>query len=159
MNDKDEPLSVLMVCLGNICRSPLAEAALRQVAERERIDLHIDSAGTGGWHVGHPPDRRAQEVAKRLGGIDIGHLRARQFAIEDFYAFDHIFAMDEANLADLRILMPAGASATLSLLLDHLPGQEGRPVADPYYLDDDAFETTWEQVKQAAEAFLLKVSN
>jgi protein-tyrosine phosphatase len=159
MNDKDKPLSVLMVCLGNICRSPLAEAALRQVAERDGINLHIDSAGTGDWHVGHPPDRRAQEVAKRLGGIEIGHLRARQFAIGDFYAFDHILAMDEANLADLRALMPADATAALSLLLDHLPGQEGRPVADPYYEDDDAFETTWEQVNQAAEAFLLKAIN
>jgi protein-tyrosine phosphatase len=157
MNDKDRPLSVLMVCLGNICRSPLAEAALRQVAEREGIELHIDSAGTGDWHVGHPPDRRAQEVAKRLGGIDISHLRARQFAVEDFYAFDYILAMDEANLADLRALMPADATAALSLLLDHLPGHIGKAVADPYYGEDVGFETTWRQVKSAAEAFAKSI--
>jgi protein-tyrosine phosphatase len=145
--------SVLMVCLGNICRSPLAEAALRQVAEREGMKLHIDSAGTGDWHVGHAPDRRAQEVAKRLGCVDIGHLRARQFADEDFYAFDHILAMDEVNLGDLRAMMPSDATASLSLLLDHLPGHEGTAVADPYYGDAAGFETTWRQVSAAAHAF------
>jgi protein-tyrosine phosphatase len=153
MNDHDEPLSVLMVCLGNICRSPLAEAALRQVAEREGIDLRIDSAGTGNWHVGHPPDRRAQEVALRLGGVDISDLRARQFDIADFHGFDHILAMDEANLADLRAIMPSNATANLSLLLDHLPGHESKAVADPYYGEDAGFETTWHQVKAATEAF------
>ena len=157
MNDKDKRFSVLMVCLGNICRSPLAEAALRQAAERQGIDLHVDSAGTGDWHVGHPPDHRAQEVAQRLGGIDIGHLRARQFAIEDFYAFDHIMAMDEENLADLQALMPIDATARLSLLLDHLPESKGRAVADPYYGDDAGFETTWHQVNAAAEAFAKSI--
>jgi protein-tyrosine phosphatase len=103
--------SVLMVCLGNICRSPLAEAALRQVAERDGLDLTVDSAGTGDWHIGHPPDRRAQDVAKRLGGIDISALRARQFALDDFYRFDHILAMDEANLSDLRAIQPRDATA------------------------------------------------
>jgi protein-tyrosine phosphatase len=150
--------SVLMVCLGNICRSPLAEAALRQVAARDGMKLRIDSAGTGDWHVGNPPDHRAQEVAKRLGDIDISNLRARQFAVEDFFAFDHILAMDEVNLADLRAMMPSDATASLSLLLDHLPGHEGTAVADPYYGDAAGFETTWRQVSAAAQAFAKSLS-
>jgi protein-tyrosine phosphatase len=153
MNKDERIISVLMVCLGNICRSPLAEAALRQVADREGIDLYVDSAGTGDWHVGLPPDPRAQDVAMRLGGIDIGHLRARQFAVDDFYRFDHILAMDDANLSDLQALMPPGATATLSLLLEHLPGNEGKAVADPYYGDAAGFEMTWKQVNAAAAAF------
>lgn len=147
-----------MMCLGNICRSPLAEAALRQVAEREGIDLHIDSAGTGDWHVGRPPDPRAQAVAMRLGGVDISGQRARQFAISDFYAFDHILAMDASNLADLRALMPADATAALALLMDHVPDQAGRAVADPYYGDASGFETTWRQVSAAAEAFCATIA-
>jgi protein-tyrosine phosphatase len=155
--NNNKSLSVLMVCLGNICRSPLAEAALRQVVEHKGIDVHIDSAGTGDWHVGHPPDHRAREVASRLGGIDIGHLRARQFTVDDFYAFDHILAMDKDNLLNLRALMPPDATATLSLLLDHLPGHEGKAVADPYYGEDAGFETTWHQVKAATEAFAKSI--
>ncbi len=151
------PTKVLMVCLGNICRSPLAEAALRQVAIREGMDVVVDSAGTGDWHVGHAPDKRAQAVAKRLGGVDIGDLRARQFAVGDFYRFDHILAMDDQNLADLRAIMPADASARLSLLLDHLPGQQGKAVADPFYGDDSGFETTWRQVSAASEAFAKSI--
>lgn len=147
------PISVLMVCLGNICRSPLAEAALRQVAERERIRLRVDSAGTGDWHVGNPPDWRAREVAKRLGAIDISDLRARQVSANDFYVFDHILAMDGDNLANLTALRPVDATANLSLLLDYVPGQKGNAVADPYYGDTTGFEITWVQVSAAAAAF------
>lgn len=148
------PISVLMVCLGNICRSPLAEAALRQVAERERINLRVDSAGTGDWHVGNPPDRRARAVAKRLGGMDITDLRARQVAADDFYVFDHILAMDGDNLAYLKALRPIDATANLSLLLDYVPGQKGEALADPYYGDTTGFEITWVQVSAAAAAFV-----
>ena len=148
-----QPVSVLMVCLGNICRSPLAEAALRQAAEREGLALHVDSAGTGGWHVGNPPDHRAQEVAQRLGDIDISDLRARQVSAQDFYSFDHILAMDSNNLADLQALRPSDATANLALLLDHVPGQQGNAVADPYYGDISVFEMTWVQVSAATAAF------
>ncbi len=148
-----QPVSVLMVCLGNICRSPLAEAALRQAAEREGLALHVDSAGTGGWHVGNPPDHRAQEVAQRLGDIDISDLRARQVSAQDFYTFDHILAMDSNNLADLQALRPADATANLALLLDYVPGQQGHAVADPYYGDISVFEMTWVQVSAATAAF------
>jgi protein-tyrosine phosphatase len=157
MNDNDTPVSVLMVCLGNICRSPLAEAALRAAAQREGMELHADSAGTGDWHIGHAPDRRAQAVAKRLGGLDIGHLRARQVTPDDFDRFDHILAMDEANFRHLRKLQPADGTAKLSMLLDHLPGHEGKAIADPYYGEDAGFEDTWRQVSAAATGFVQRL--
>jgi protein-tyrosine phosphatase len=141
--------SVLFVCLGNICRSPLAEAALRAEAERLGIDVEVDSAGTGDWHVGHPPDRRAIAAAKK-NGFDIGHLRARQVEADDFRRFDHIVALDRENLANLKRLQPADGTAELSLLLDHVPGREGEAVADPYYGPDDHFEVTWHDVTQGA---------
>lgn len=147
-------VSVLMVCLGNICRSPLAEAALRHHATRLGLDVIVDSAGTGDWHVGHPPDRRAQEVARRLGGIDISGLRARQVVRDDFHRFDHIIAMDHNNHRMLLNLVPAEASAQLSLLLDHLPGHVGRPVPDPYYGDNTDFERVWRLVDAAAEQLM-----
>lgn len=147
-------VSVLMVCLGNICRSPLAEAALRHHAARMGLDLIVDSAGTGDWHVGHPPDRRAQEVALRLGGIDISGLRARQVHHNDFHRFDHIVAMDHANHRTLLDLAPAEGVAKLSLLLDHMPGREGEAVPDPYYGDDTDFEHVWRLVDAAAEQLI-----
>jgi protein-tyrosine phosphatase len=143
--------SVLFVCLGNICRSPLAEAAFRSEARRIGLDVEIDSAGTGSWHVGHPPDPRAIAVARR-NGADIADLRARQVNAEDFLRYDRIVALDGANLADLARLRPPGATARLSLLLDHLPGREGQAVADPYYGDDTHFDRTWEEVTAAARA-------
>jgi protein-tyrosine phosphatase len=138
--------SVLMVCLGNICRSPLAEAALRDASLREEVDVIVDSAGTGDWHAGDPPDHRAQDVALRLGGLDISGYTARQVRTRDFQDFDYVLALDKSNLAHLRVLMPAGSPARLSLLLDYLP--------DPYYGDLVGFEACWRQVQAASEAFL-----
>jgi protein-tyrosine phosphatase len=144
-------VSILFVCLGNICRSPLAEGAFRGEAARLGLDVEVDSAGTGGWHRGEPPDRRAIAAARR-GGVDISHQRARKVARADFDRFDHIVALDEENLADLEKLRPAGGRARLSLLLDHVPGREGQAVADPYHGGDSHFETTWRDVTQAARA-------
>ena len=146
-------ISVLMVCLGNICRSPLAEAALRQHAAQNGLDIIVDSAGTGDWHIGHPPDPRAQAVALRLGGIDISGLRGRQVARADFHRFDHIIAMDGSNLRNLQAVVPKAGKAQLSMLLDHMPGQIGQPVPDPYYDDDEAFEHVWRLVKGAVVGF------
>ena len=156
MSPHDNPptATVLFVCLGNICRSPLAEAALRQVAKREGIDIHVDSAGTGDWHIGLTPDLRAQAVAKRLGGLDISALRARQVSREDFYRFDHILAMDRSNLSNLQAMTPVSATAKLTLFLDHVPGQKGQSVADPYYGDVAEFEACWHQVNAAARCFI-----
>ncbi|MBL0923015.1 MAG: low molecular weight phosphotyrosine protein phosphatase [Sphingomonadaceae bacterium] len=152
------PVSVLMVCLGNICRSPLAEAALRAAAKRKGVAIKVDSAGTGDWHIGHAPDRRAQAVAKRLGGIDIGHFRARQVTRDDFYRFDHILAMDEANFRHLSLMRPADGTAKLSMLLDHLPGHEGTPVPDPYHGSVEAFDAVFRQVTEAAEGILRRLT-
>jgi len=149
--------SILFVCLGNICRSPLAEAAFRNAAEKAGIAVTADSAGTGDWHVGNPPDPRACAEALRHG-LDISPYRARQVSPEDFHRFDQILALDESNLSRLRAIAPADAMARLSLLLDHVAGLEGQSVADPYFGEADGFEETWRQVSLAAEALVRELS-
>ncbi|MEI9982805.1 MAG: low molecular weight protein-tyrosine-phosphatase [Aliidongia sp.] len=143
--------AVLFVCLGNICRSPLAEAALRSELARTGLKMTVESAGTGDWHVGKPPDRRAQAVARRHG-IEIGSYRARQVTVEDFRRFTHIVALDRQNLAALAAMRPADSTAGLSLLLDHVEGRKGEAVADPYYGDEAGFEVTWADVTRALGA-------
>lgn len=149
--------SILFVCLGNICRSPLAEAAFRQAAQEAGLKVTVDSAGTGNWHAGHAPDPRAcaQALAQ---GIDISAYRARQVRSEDFIRFSHIVALDRNNLADLQKLRPAGATAQLSLLLDLVPGQEGQSVADPYYGGPEDFAQTWDEVSEAAQALVKRLA-
>ena len=148
--------SVLFVCLGNICRSPLAEAAFRAEAERVGLDVEIDSAGTGGWHKGHPPDRRAIAVARRHG-VDISGLRARKVSADDFRRFTHILALDHDNLKNLRGLRPVDGAAELGLLLDYAEGREGRAVADPYYGNEAGFEVTWREVELAAQGLVVSL--
>ena len=150
-------VSVLFVCLGNICRSPLAEAAFRAEAERLDLDVEVDSAGTGDWHVGQPPDRRARAVAMR-NGVDISLLRARQVSPEDFHRFDHIVALDRENLRNLRAMRPSGSRAEVSLLLDHAPGREGHAVADPYYGGDEHFDLAWADVAEGASGLARKIA-
>ncbi len=151
------PPSVLFVCLGNICRSPLAEAALRARAGAARIDILIDSAGTGDWHVGAAPDRRALAVASRHG-VDASTLRARQVDESDFRRFDRILALDRNNLAVLRAIAPADGTATIGLLLDLVPGREGEDVHDPYQGPPAAFEETWRDVSAAAKHIVRELS-
>lgn len=150
--------AILFVCLGNICRSPLAEAAFRLEAERAGLDVIVDSAGTGDWHVGAPPDPRAIAVA-RAHGLDIAGYRGRQVSAADFARFDHVVALDHANLARLRALRPEEARASLSLLLDHVPGRAGEPVADPYYGGPEGFATTWDDVTSGARALLRRIAD
>lgn len=145
--------SILFVCLGNICRSPLAEAAFRRAADAAGLAVSADSAGTGDWHIGRPPDPRACAEALRHG-LDISGYRARQVEAEDFRRFDRILALDATNMADLRALAPADGKARLSLLLDHVPGLEGQSVADPYFGEADGFTETWREVSLAAEALV-----
>ncbi len=149
--------SLLFVCLGNICRSPLAEAALRAEAERAGLDVDVDSAGTGDWHLGYPPDPRAVAVAAR-NDIDISGYRARLVTAEDFARFDHIVALDAKNLSDLEALRPVGSRAKLSLLLDHVPGREGEAVADPYYGEESGFDVTWADVTAGASWLARKLA-
>lgn len=156
-DDTEKRPAILFLCLGNICRSPLAEGAARAAFARAGIDALLDSAGTGDWHVGHPPDVRAQAEARRRG-IDISGLRARQLSPGDFNRFDLILAADESNLRDARAIRPAGATAKLRLMLDLLPGRGGEGVADPYYGEDVGFATTWDDVDAVAAALVAEFS-
>jgi protein-tyrosine phosphatase len=146
---------VLLVCMGNICRSPMAEGMLRKYLEErgaargEPLPVHIDSAGTHGYHVGAAPDARATAAAARRG-IEIGSLRARQVTVEDFDVFDLIVAMDEDNLADLRDLADPDHHGKLRLLLDFAPlATPTRSVPDPYYGGMSGFERVLDLVEQA----------
>jgi len=149
---------ILFVCLGNICRSPLAEAIMRHQAGAARVAVSVDSAGTGDWHVGSPPDRRAIAVAAEHA-LDITGLRARQIDRADFARFDHIVALDRANLRDIHSIMPPDATPFLSLLFDHVPGREGQDVADPYLKGDKpAFQKAWDDISSGVEGLLAELS-
>lgn len=149
--------SVLFVCLGNICRSPLAEAAFRAAADEAGLPVHVDSAGTAAYHVGKPPDPRSIRQAA-AHGIDISHYRGRQLTASDYREFTHIFAMDHDNLRDVRLRAPTGATAQIALLLDLVPHRAGQPVADPYYGGEDGFERTWSDVSEAARALVEQLA-
>lgn len=149
--------SVLFVCLGNICRSPLAEAAFRREAERAGFDVRVDSAGTGTWNLGKAPDPRSQTVARREG-FDISERRARQVTADDFHRFDRIVALDPQNLRDLDAMRPAGAKAAVSLLLDHVAGREGQAVADPYHGDTADFDASWADIDAGVRGLAARLS-
>ncbi len=148
--------AVLFVCLGNICRSPLAEAAFRAEAARAGLKATADSAGTADYHIGEPPDPRAIRTAARFG-IDISGYRGRQVQRADFERFSHILAADHANLANLERIAPAGHGARLLLLLDLVPGKTGQTVADPWYGDEEGFLVTWNEVSAAARALVAEL--
>ena len=145
--------SVLFLCLGNICRSPLAEGAARAAFADADLGVELDSAGTGDWHLGRAPDRRAQDIAK-ANGVDISGLAARQLDHEDYARFDLILAADHENLADLKAMAPQNSRAKLALMLDMVPGREGEAVADPYYGDANGFARCWADVSAVAAALV-----
>jgi protein-tyrosine phosphatase len=132
--------SVLLVCLGNICRSPMAEGILRVRAEQAGLALHIDSAGTAAYHCGEPPDSRARQVS-RARGTPIDSLRARQVEPRDFERFDLVLAADRSNLRDLQAIRPRSATAETCLLLDYAGLGANAEVPDPYYGRIEAFES------------------
>jgi protein-tyrosine phosphatase len=146
-------LRVLLVCLGNICRSPTAEAVLRTKLDRAGLGLRVqvDSAGTGDWHVGEPPDARAQRHASKRG-YDLSRLRGRQVAERDFLEFDFILAMDRANLVDLQRLAPTGwTRAEVRLFAD-------AEVPDPYTGSPADFERVLDLVELASERWVKDLS-
>jgi len=144
---------VLMVCMGNICRSPTAEGVLRALAARERVELEVDSAGTHGYHVGDPPDPRAIHHAHRRG-YDLTRLRARQVVVDDFERHDLVLAMDEPNLARLRQLCPPGQAHKLKLLMEYAPQGGVREVPDPYYGGAEGFERVLDLAEDAARGLI-----
>ena len=141
--------NILFVCLGNICRSSLAEGILRaELAKRARSDIQVDSAGTGNWHIGNAPDRRAIAVATQ-NGFDISHQQARQVKQSDFENFDLIVAMDVDNLADLQSLAPFENDNQLVLCRDFGAKANGTDVPDPYYGGEEGFHQVVSILKDA----------
>lgn len=143
------PPKVLIVCLGNICRSPMGEAVLRHIAKERKIDLTVDSAGTAAYHVDEEPDDRTIAVCKKYG-VPISH-EARQVGQKDFYNFTHILASDVSNLNNLLRIKPGDSTAEVKLWGSY---HDGEPIADPYYGGAKGFEDTYQQCVKLSNAFL-----
>ncbi len=150
-----ERINVLLVCLGNICRSPTAEAVLRAIAAREapELKIHIDSAGTADYHLGSPPDERAQAAALRRG-YDMSALRARRVEMADFERFDLILAMDRANFEELQRTAPRAHRERVRLFLEFAPEADAQEVPDPYYGGPNGFEEVLDLVEAASRGLL-----
>lgn len=143
-----------MVCLGNICRSPLAEGILRSKLSN---NYTVDSAGTGGWHAGELPDNRSMEIAQKHG-LDISNQRARKFTINDFDAFDLIYAMDKSNYDNIIQLAPNEQSKKkVHLILNELYPNENKDVPDPYYGGLDGFEKVYNMLNDACDVIVKKI--
>lgn len=143
-------MKILMVCLGNICRSPLAQGVLEKKILDKKLDWQVDSAGTSSFHIGSKPDPRSIQTAKKFA-IDISKQRARQFREEDFNAFDLILAMDKSNYRDLLQIAPDEARAKkVKMILEYVYPNERRPVPDPYW-DDNGFEEVYNMLNEACE--------
>jgi protein-tyrosine phosphatase len=145
---------ILMVCLGNICRSPLAEGIMRAKLSKDFI---VDSAGTGGWHAGELPDKRSISTAKNRG-LDITSQRARQFKISDFNTFDYIYVMDNSNYKDVMALAPnEEVKSKVKLILNELFPNENVDVPDPYYGGQDGFENVFNMLNEACDVIAGKL--
>ncbi|WP_457675583.1 low molecular weight protein-tyrosine-phosphatase [Thiolapillus sp.] len=144
--------------MGNICRSPTAHGVFRKLVADEGLEdrIVIDSAGTHAYHVGQPPDRRAQATATGRN-IDLSDLRGRQVEVEDFHRFDYILAMDRENLEILSGLCPAGMEDRLSLFMDFAPDYGIAEVPDPYYGGEQGFERVFDMVEAASRGLLEEI--
>lgn len=149
--------SILFVCLGNICRSPTAEGLMLNhlAAAGLSRQVRVDSAGTGGWHAGDPPDIRAIAAARKRG-VDLTPLRARQVRKADFAEFELIVGMDRQNVTDLRRIAPSGSVARIGLCLEEALGLPS-DVPDPYYEDERAFDAVFDLCDRAVRAFVERV--
>lgn len=143
------PVNILMVCLGNICRSPLAEGILASKLPKEKF--HVDSAGTGSWHVGHAPDKRSISTAKK-NGLDICNQKGRQFSIKDFDNFDYIFVMDYSNYNDvIHLAKNESQKQKVQLILNSIFPDENVDVPDPYYGMANGFDQVYKMLDDACE--------
>lgn len=149
---------VLFVCLGNICRSPTAEGVFRRLVEEAGLAEHIliDSAGTHAYHIGEPPDARAQAAAARRG-VDLSTLRGRQATEADIRTFDYVLAMDRENLANLRAICPHGCESKLRLFLEFVPHGREKEVPDPYFGGASGFDRVLDMIEDAAEGLLAHI--
>ena len=154
----DKKIRVLFVCMGNICRSPTAEAVFRHYVENAGLSgqISIDSAGTHDYHIGDQPDTRTQRAAQQRG-YDMSGLRGRQVTEEDFHRFDYVLAMDHANLAILRHLAPPDSDAHAGLFLEYAQYHAEREVPDPYYGGAEGFERVLDMVEDAAQGLLQHI--
>lgn len=147
-------MNIITVCLGNICRSPMAEGILRFKLKERGIHAMVDSAGIGGWHAGENPDKRAIQTM-RNHGIDISNLIARQFVKNDFDQFDIILAMDESNLEDiLSLTSNTDHRGKVKLMLSYLPHKKIKSVPDPWYGNLDGFENVYQMLNESCDNFI-----
>lgn len=150
-------MKILMVCLGNICRSPVAEGVMKHQLKSAGIEAIIDSAGTGSWISGEAPDKRSVANASKHG-IDITSLRARQITVSDFETFDHIFVMDKSNFKNVNDLCENPLyRKKIKLLLSALNNPSITEVPDPYYGSDEGFETTFQLIEQGCAAIIQTI--
>lgn len=143
-------MKVLMVCLGNICRSPLAEGILKHKLDQRNIEAFVDSAGTGGYHIGSLPDQRSIDIAEKYG-INISDQRARKIRGVDFEEFDLIFAMDTYNYQDLRAMAKEAELGKIKMILNESNQGKNMSVPDPYYGGQDGFENVFQMLDLACE--------
>lgn len=149
-------MKILMVCLGNICRSPLAEGILKHKAENAGLDWVVDSSGTSGFHIGEPPHHLSQKVA-RINGIDISGQRCRQFSEEDLRYYDKIYVMDQSNYTDLqRLCRAAWMPEKVMLILNELYPGEDREVPDPWYGGESGYHEVFDMLEKACEKIIEK---
>ena len=150
-------IRILFVCLGNICRSPLAQGVFEEVVRHEGLEeeVFVDSAGTGSWHVGHPPDQRAQRSAS-LRGLDISAQRARRVTPEDCQNFDYVLTMDEENYRAVAALCRGGRTIVRPFL-DYAPGYAEPEVPDPFYGGSEGFERVLDLVEEASVGLLADI--
>jgi protein-tyrosine phosphatase len=151
-------VAVLVVCTGNICRSPTGEGVLRHLAEKRGLAdrVRVESAGTHDYHVGEGPDPRSVRHASKRG-YDLSRLRASQVSREDFFTYDYILAMDRGHLRILRSMAPGDARARLGLFLEASARWKGEDVPDPYYGGVEGFEQVLDMVEEAAERWLDRI--